>query len=138
MGQSIGPPSSTPVSMWKKRSTLIALALILIVAVAAVTAVVFLYKPSSTGPTVLVGAGPRICFAGFYIPNPPKDPDGNPLSAAKYQDVRQAFAYAVNRSAINTNVFLGLATNIYSMITPSMRSEERRVGKECRYRWSPY
>jgi len=106
--------------MWKKRSTLIALALILIVAVAAVTAVVFLYKPSSTGPTVLVGAGPRIRFAGFNIPNPPKDPDGNPLSAAKYQDVRQAFAYAVNRSAINTNVFLGLATNIYSMIPPSM------------------
>ena len=25
-----------------------------------------------------------------------------------------------------------------SRITPSVRSEERRVGKECRSRWSPY
>jgi peptide/nickel transport system substrate-binding protein len=106
--------------MWKKRSTIIALALIVIVVVAAVTAAVFLYKPSSTGPTVLVGAGPRIRFAGFNIPKAPKDPNGVALSAAKYQDVRQAFAYAINRSSINTNVFLGLATNIYSMIPPSM------------------
>ncbi len=25
-----------------------------------------------------------------------------------------------------------------SFISPSVRSEERRVGKECRSRWSPY
>ena len=28
--------------------------------------------------------------------------------------------------------------SIIMMICTSMRSEERRVGKECRSRWSPY
>ena len=27
---------------------------------------------------------------------------------------------------------------LYSMVQTSQRSEERRVGKECRSRWSPY
>ena len=26
----------------------------------------------------------------------------------------------------------------FRVITPDLRSEERRVGKECRSRWSPY
>ena len=26
----------------------------------------------------------------------------------------------------------------YSIVIPAERSEERRVGKECRSRWSPY
>ena len=29
-------------------------------------------------------------------------------------------------------------TALYSVIASSQRSEERRVGKECRSRWSPY
>ena len=28
--------------------------------------------------------------------------------------------------------------DFYSMTYPELRSEERRVGKECRSRWSPY
>ena len=28
--------------------------------------------------------------------------------------------------------------NVHHMIMPASRSEERRVGKECRSRWSPY
>src|SRR5713101_7544282 len=47
-------------------------------------------------------------------------PNGSPISAANYTKVRQAFAYAIDRDAINTNIFLGLATPIYSMIPPSM------------------
>src|SRR3712207_8684869 len=31
-----------------------------------------------------------------------------------------------------------LATEIIANITKGYRSEERRVGKECRSRWSPY
>ena len=31
-----------------------------------------------------------------------------------------------------------LTTNIIGMGYSTMRSEERRVGKECRSRWSPY
>ena len=34
-------------------------------------------------------------------------------------------------------VFLALASSSY-LSEPSLRSEERRVGKECRSRWSPY
>src|ERR1035438_5965073 len=34
------------------------------------------------------------------------------------------------------NPALGLGT--YNIIASAMRSEERRVGKECRSRWSPY
>jgi peptide/nickel transport system substrate-binding protein len=98
----------------------LAIALIIIIVAAAVTAAVFLYHPPASGLTVNVGAGPRIRFLGFNIPTAPKDPNGNPLSAANYAKVRQAFAYAVDRDAINTNVFLGLATPIYSMIPPSM------------------
>ena len=38
----------------------------------------------------------------------------------------------------NKRVFLAV-TIIFSYITLTMlRSEERRVGKECRSRWSPY
>src|SRR3989475_3573368 len=29
-------------------------------------------------------------------------------------------------------------SNVEETITPEIRSEERRVGKECRSRWSPY
>src|SRR2546429_5933415 len=32
----------------------------------------------------------------------------------------------------------GMAVNAYLVWDPASRSEERRVGKECRSRWSPY
>ena len=32
----------------------------------------------------------------------------------------------------------GYQTRINSLLREAMRSEERRVGKECRSRWSPY
>src|SRR5947209_16611774 len=32
----------------------------------------------------------------------------------------------------------GVHFSTYSMLRSSLRSEERRVGKECRYRWSSY
>ena len=34
------------------------------------------------------------------------------------------------------NVFVCIAS--FNEIPPTARSEERRVGKECRSRWSPY
>src|SRR5437762_13684211 len=36
------------------------------------------------------------------------------------------------------NRLLVICKNAYLFATMIMRSEERRVGKECRYRWSPY
>ena len=35
-------------------------------------------------------------------------------------------------------VFLTFDNGVNTSITPVLRSEERRVGKECRSRWSPY
>src|SRR2546429_7245251 len=39
-----------------------------------------------------------------------------------------------------TIVHKALTTDIHQQVVPhgAMRSEERRVGKECRSRWSPY
>ena len=40
----------------------------------------------------------------------------------------------VNADPIKLNINLGYYTNFMNLL----RSEERRVGKECRSRWSPY
>ena len=32
----------------------------------------------------------------------------------------------------------GMVRNLFSDVANKYRSEERRVGKECRSRWSPY
>jgi ABC-type transport system substrate-binding protein len=90
----------------KQTKYILAILVIIIVVAAAVTAVFFLPKASAL--KVDVGAGPRIRFLGFNVNN---------ITDVR---VRQAIAYAVDRDAINTNVFLGLATPIYSMIPPSM------------------
>ena len=35
-------------------------------------------------------------------------------------------------------LIIGIATSSWIMFFVGLRSEERRVGKECRSRWSPY
>jgi len=109
-------------SKLKQTKYILAIVVIIIVVGAAVTAVFFL--PKAAALKVDVGAGPRIRFLGFNVqtaPKDPKDPNGVALlSTSSYVKVRQAIAYAVDRDSINTNVFLGLATPIYSMIPPSM------------------
>src|SRR3712207_9219064 len=58
---------------------------------------------------------------------------------------RATFASAgTGTSSHLSGVLLGLRIGVetthvpYRGTAPSMRSEERRVGKECRSRWSPY
>src|SRR2546422_6383705 len=49
--------------------------------------------------------------------------------------------WAINFSARVANAFAELPQNIVVRRLPGLdqlRSEERRVGKECRSRWSPY
>ena len=36
------------------------------------------------------------------------------------------------------NIRKNIKRTIYTTISIALRSEERRVGKECRSRWSPY
>ena len=110
--------SGFSLSKLKQTKYILAIVVIIIVVAAAVTAVFFL--PKAAALKVDVGAGPRIRFLGFDVQTPPKDPKGVALSTSNYVKVRQAIAYAVDRDSINTNVFLGLATPIYSMIPPSM------------------
>jgi peptide/nickel transport system substrate-binding protein len=114
------PLGSAPSLKWYKQTKyVLAIVIIVIVVLAGVSAAFLLYRPSAA-ITVDVGAGPRIRFVGFNVPTPPNYTSNKPVSAANYTKIRQAFAYAIDRDSINTNVFLGLATPIYSMIPPSM------------------
>ena len=42
------------------------------------------------------------------------------------------------REPIEVRFLSGLIMGGALMVGPAVRSEERRVGKECRSRWSPY
>ena len=42
------------------------------------------------------------------------------------------------KSADLTSQFVKLGAQVDVIMSKSSRSEERRVGKECRSRWSPY
>ena len=60
--------------------------------------------------------------------------DGVVQSPLAFTPVNTTLSYALNNSA----TIFGVA-GITSIATNSIvRSEERRVGKECRSRWSPY
>ena len=39
---------------------------------------------------------------------------------------------------ISESITEAVLTDVVDMLTETQRSEERRVGKECRSRWSPY
>src|SRR2546427_13142243 len=80
--------------------------------------------------------------------------DGKPMSAERapppiFGDLRVRKAigcYGIDRQEIVKIAFKGQATPWVGMAPPGTlesvnvnhRSEERRVGKECRSRWSPY
>lgn len=65
---------------------------------------------TSLGLKVDIGTSPQIRYLVINVKTPPFD-DAR---------VRQAIAYAVNRTAIANTVFSGLVTPIYSMVPPSM------------------
>ena len=68
----------------------------------------------------------------------------------KAEPVKVKFASASNSVVVEPTVTNSLAVALLIAVTvpvtltqskfpePSVRSEERRVGKECRSRWSPY
>ena len=45
---------------------------------------------------------------------------------------------ATNETTKKTNWLDAIKAQFKRIIWPTKRSEERRVGKECRSRWSPY
>ena len=58
----------------------------------------------------------------------------------KDKRVRQAIRYGIDHKALMDTCWAGKGTLVGSFVPPTdpWRSEERRVGKECRSRWSPY
>ena len=55
--------------------------------------------------------------------------NGKVLYSGEHADIKEAVEAAVKAGADLRDAYLGGAY---------LRSEERRVGKECRSRWSPY
>ena len=65
------------------------------------------------------------------------------LFVDKLKEIERLYYYSnvkvVERTLLNGNVDLNELEAIRTSDKfPLMRSEERRVGKECRSRWSPY
>ena len=68
----------------------------------------------------------------------------------KGHDIKEDFLYDCNRPAAEIAAAYGISREKYGVrfdgfkeddpfaVWTSYRSEERRVGKECRSRWSPY
>ena len=75
-----------------------------------------------------------LLYKGFKIvPYCPRC--GTPLSS---QEVSQGYKLVKERSAIARFKVVGEDAYFLAWTTTPWRSEERRVGKECRSRWSPY
>ena len=53
-------------------------------------------------------------------------------------ELARGLMYTHSRANANTSKMLEVAAFSYALIELLIRSEERRVGKECRSRWSPY
>ena len=66
--------------------------------------------------------------------------DGNQIFLSVLRDDEEAVGlYAKWMSDETTCVFIEHAHSVVDITRmPGWRSEERRVGKECRSRWSPY
>src|SRR2546427_6153760 len=90
---------------------------------------------AASAATIAVGlraTGPY--FSGAIVP------DLHPVSYGELRE--QALAEsAINAKAAELNGLAGSPTSDLSPVRNGwvrLRSEERRVGKECRSRWSPY
>ena len=52
--------------------------------------------------------------------------------------VRKIVQYGEECLRVKSKEVLKVSKKIQNLIQDMLRSEERRVGKECRSRWSPY
>src|SRR5256886_13669776 len=86
-------------------------------------------NPELEGKPVVVGADPH------------KHPRGVVLTAsyeARKFGVRSAMSCVQAIRLCPDAVFVPPHFELYGRVSSQIRSEERRVGKECRSRWSPY
>ena len=67
------------------------------------------------------------------------DKYGNPLSVLGFGCMRfQRKGGAIDLAEAEREIMLAYENGVNYYDTAYIRSEERRVGKECRSRWSPY
>ena len=72
----------------------------------------------------------------------------NPLINKIYKDFNNFVKFNLNKSSFSVAIsggtdslalaYISKCYSIFNNIKVKYRSEERRVGKECRSRWSPY
>ena len=68
-----------------------------------------------------------------------------PLGMSDFEEIKQNGYYYIDKSGLISDLLVRKAAKVTLITRPrrfgktlGMRSEERRVGKECRSRWSPY
>lgn len=112
MTQPSAPASSSFSSKLRQPKYIAAIALVIIIIVSGVTAAYFLSLPkaSSSPYKIVTGTSPQIRYLVF-------DVQKVPVTDVR---VRQAIAYAVDRNAINSNVFNNQTQPLYSMVPPAM------------------
>src|SRR3712207_9268473 len=83
----------------------------------------------------------------IHVRNPDESPSSDPALFAQVQEgvrkhcpgmIVQFSTGGRGRDPAQRGNALELRPDMASLSTGSVRSEERRVGKECRSRWSPY
>jgi len=97
--------------------------------------------PASAAP--LLAPTPQSQPAGQQPPAPPTQPPAatQPSASADTGDEEKIYQIGISEDLTTTNfwAYLGPDGTIWNKyVLGGGRSEERRVGKECRSRWSPY
>ena len=60
------------------------------------------------------------------------------LSEEKKKEILENLAKKYNMEILRFETFSKYSKSTFTAVFKVLRSEERRVGKECRSRWSPY
>ena len=84
---------------------------------------------NATNPEQLFAAGYASCFNGAF---------DLILKQNKVRDAQPEVTLTVRLEDDSESESPKLSVDIHAKVKNVLRSEERRVGKECRSRWSPY
>ena len=90
---------------------------------------------------IAIGTNPSYAFTDFFALHPKfagKPSDVSVTLVSGSAQVQPSDTGDFENSDWVTGPGIPTGTLIQSVDSPTQRSEERRVGKECRSRWSPY
>lgn len=109
MTQSTTPSTSSFSRRLRQPKYIIAIVLIAVIVVSAVTAAYFFSLPKAASPyKIVTGTSPQIRYLVFNV------------QTVRDVRVRQAIAYAVDRNAIDSNVFANQTQPLYSLVPPAL------------------